>query len=83
MTCQITWGCCPEHGATLSTSGGVTTCRHHSGCARVWSYDRLTPACVETATHRVTDLDDETAVVCDGHAVTARDRIEGATLTRL
>jgi hypothetical protein len=78
--CEIPWGACPEHGGTLTSTGGRTTCQ---ACGRTWDYDRLTMPCEEPARWILTDSGGDSSRVCDGHACDARTRLEGARLTRL
>ncbi len=52
--CGIGWGVCPDHGNTLTTSGGRTWCRT-PGCGRTWGYDRVSTPCAEPVTHTVLD----------------------------
>jgi hypothetical protein len=33
--CRVSWGVCPEHGNTLTSSAGKTWCRT-AGCDRTW-----------------------------------------------
>jgi hypothetical protein len=81
-SCGIPWGVCPDHGNTLTTSGGMTQCRSHR-CGRTWTYDRLGAPCTEPVTHQVTARDGRTFRACAGHALDAEQRLDGATLTRL
>ncbi|NUW32032.1 hypothetical protein HTZ77_11405 [Nonomuraea sp. SMC257] len=78
--CGVPWGVCPEHGNTLSSSGGVTTCRV---CRRRWDHDRLGRPCQEPVTWKVTDRAGTVTKLCDGHVLAARAAVEGATFTRL
>jgi hypothetical protein len=80
--CPIGWGVCPDHGNTLTGSGGRAWCRS-AGCGRRWGYDRLGSPCAEPVTHRVTDAEGTVHDVCDGHAIDCRERLIGATVTRL
>jgi len=79
--CSAQWGVCPEHGNTLTSSGGVTTCRTWD-CGRRWSASRLTGHCTEPATVVVADSDGKTMRLCAGHWIDARGRLVGATLVR-
>jgi hypothetical protein len=81
-TCSIPWGACPEHGGTLSGTGGITWCRV-PGCGRSWSWDRMSLPCGEPARWTVTDQHGTAALMCDGHAADARRRLEGARLAPL
>ena len=64
--CPAEWGVCPDHGNTLTSSGGITTCRVDG---RVWDYDRLGSSCGEPVTEEVTDPAGTTNAVCHGHAL--------------
>jgi hypothetical protein len=75
--CAVPWGVCPEHGNTLTISGRKTTCRV-IGCGRAWDYDRVSLPCIEPAQWRVTDKHGDALAMCDGHALDARERLEGA-----
>ena len=75
--CPVPWGVCPEHGNTLTSSGGKTWCREIR-CARRWDYDRVGLPCVEPARWKVTDRHGGSLVVCDGHALDASKHLEGA-----
>ncbi len=81
-SCTLPSGVCPEHGATLSQSGGEAWCTA-PGCGRRWGWDRLTMPCTEPVTHRVVDVEGGVLEVCDGHATDARRRITGASVTPL
>lgn len=72
--CTVPWGVCPEHGATLKSSGGRAWCMDLA-CLNAWTYDRLDAACTEPATHTIQADDGDRYVVCDGHALTARTQI--------
>lgn len=75
--CLVPWGVCPEHGNTLTSTDGKTWCRA-TGCGRMWNYDRVRLPCTEPTRWQVTDQHGEAAVMCDGHALDARKRLEGA-----
>jgi hypothetical protein len=75
--CVVRWGVCPEHGNTLTGSGLKTWCREPE-CGRTWNYDRVGLPCIEPARWAVTDRYDARSVMCDGHALDARKRLEGA-----
>lgn len=76
-TCTVPWGVCPEHGNTLTSTGGKTWCRVIC-CGRTWNYDRAGLPCIEPARWRVTDQHGDSSVMCGGHALDARKRLEGA-----
>lgn len=80
--CSIPWGVCPEHGNTLTGTGGKTWCSR-PGCGRTWRYDRLTMPCAEPARWWLTDAQGAGARICDGHALDARARLEGAQVVPL
>jgi hypothetical protein len=70
--CRIEWGVCPQHGDTLTASGGRTWCRAR-GCARTWEYNHLGTPCAEPTTYTVTDAAGSPPLrVCHGHALAAR-----------
>ncbi|GGP10780.1 hypothetical protein LDL08_28115 [Nonomuraea glycinis] len=78
--CGLSWGVCPEHGNTLSSSGGVSTCRV---CRRDWSHDRLGQPCQEPVTWKVIDRAGTETRMCDGHVLGARAVAAGATFVRV
>jgi hypothetical protein len=75
--CAVPWGVCPEHGNTLTSSARKAWC-HAAGCGRTWPYDRRGLPCIEPARWQVTDRLGTCTVMCDGHALDARERLEGA-----
>lgn len=79
LACGIEWGVCPQHGNTLVSDGHRTVCKVEE-CPRRWGYDRVSTPCPEPVTHRITDTTGSTYDVCDGHAISARERITGATV---
>jgi hypothetical protein len=81
-TCSIPWGACPEHGATLASSGGRTWCRV-TRCRRRWDWDRMGLPCNEPARWLVTDSAGASGAMCDGHAADARQRLDGARIQPL
>jgi hypothetical protein len=74
-------GACPEHGNTLSSSGGRTWCTH-SDCDRTWPGRRLTSHCAEAAAVIVADAAGQETRLCAGHWIDARLRLIGARLVR-
>jgi hypothetical protein len=78
--CQIPWGACPEHGNTLTSTGGRASC---TVCSRTWNYGRLEMPCEEPARWILADSQGDSSRVCDGHARDARRRLEGASLARI
>ena len=79
--CQVPWGVCPEHGNTLTTSGGRTRCRW-SGCGRTWPGNRVQAHCGEPATALIADAGGEQSRLCAGHWADARERLIGVRLVR-
>jgi hypothetical protein len=75
--CAVQWGVCPQHGNTLVSTAGKTWCRV-IGCGQTWSYDRVGLPCIEPARWQVTDKQGAVCVMCDGHALDAREHLEGA-----
>jgi hypothetical protein len=75
--CAASWGICPEHGNTLTSTGRKTWCRV-IGCGRTWHYDRIGLPCIEPARWTVTDKHRHASVMCDSHTLDARERLEGA-----
>ncbi len=81
-SCVIPWGVCPEHGNTLTSTGGKTWCTTPR-CGRAWGHDRLAMSCAEPARWKLTDQHGAEALLCDGHALDARNRLEGAMVVPL
>lgn len=79
---SVPWGVCPEHGAPLRSTAGRCWCTA-PGCLRRWFLDRLAEPCAEPVTHRVIDAEGQRLDLCDGHAIDARTRIIGATVSPL
>jgi hypothetical protein len=76
--CRWAWGVCPEHGDTLTASGGRTWCRVRN-CPHQWEYDYLDTPCPEPTAYTISDAaGSEPKRVCYGHALGAR-RIPGIT----
>lgn len=63
---NIPWGVCPDHGATLASSGEVTQCQE---CGRSWPGDQLNQPCPEpiTGTEEARHL--MRTGMCAGHAL--------------
>lgn len=80
--CTVPWGVCPEHGNTLRSTAGESWCEVVR-CGRRWTYDRLDRPCGQPLTHHITDTDRAEFDVCNGHALDAEQRLEGATITRI
>ncbi len=80
--CGVPWGVCPDHGSSLRGSGGRSWCEY-PGCGKEWECDRVGSPCIEPVTYLVTDVEGGELLVCGGHALTAMERLEGATLTAL
>ena len=66
-TCMVPWGCCPDHGATIRSSGGRSWCRK-PGCGRSWDYGRGEQPCEELVTRTIRDSTGAEIKVCEGHA---------------
>lgn len=77
--CGADWGCCPDHGATLRSSGGRTWCTAPR-CELEWDWDRMGLPCDEQPAFRLMDAGGTLGLVCAGHAIAARQQIEGARL---
>jgi hypothetical protein len=76
-TCPAEWGCCPEHGSTLTSSGGACWCTA-AGCGLRWSYDRLGLPCAEPVAYEVRGSGDvQWGPLCAGHTVSARRQLDG------
>jgi hypothetical protein len=75
--CAVPWGVCPEHGNTLTSAARKAWCRAPE-CGRTWDYDRVGLPCIEPARWAVTDMNGAHLVMCDGHALDASNRLEGA-----
>ncbi len=80
--CGADWGCCPEHGATLTSTGGRCWCRA-PGCGRSWDWDRLGLPCDEPPAFRVIDAHGGQVLLCSGHAIAAREQIVGGRVELL
>ncbi|MFC5822697.1 hypothetical protein [Nonomuraea insulae] len=78
--CGMPWAVCPEHGNTLASSAGVSTCRV---CRRTWTYGRPGEPCREPVAWKVIDRAGTETRMCDGHVLGARAATEGATFVRL
>jgi hypothetical protein len=79
-TCGADWGVCPEHGATLRSTGGKSWCQT-PGCGREWGYDRLGLPCAEPAAWTVADTVGNTTLLCEAHTTDARRTLTGAVIT--
>lgn len=80
--CSVTWGVCPDHGATLTSEDGRSECRV-ADCGRTWDYDRFAAPCAESASHQVRDTAGGTLSVCSAHATAIGRVLEGAVITPL
>jgi hypothetical protein len=80
--CRVAWGVCPEHGNTLTTSGGKSWCRTVD-CGRTWDYDRVSVPCFEPAGWTVADQSGGSSVMCHGHVYDAVKRIDGVRIALL
>jgi hypothetical protein len=77
--CGAEWGCCPDHGATLSSSSGRSWCTV-PGCRLEWSGDRMGLPWAKPPVFRLEDAGGTVGLVCAGHAIAAREQIAGARL---
>lgn len=64
--CGITWGVCPDHGATLEVSGATTACQE---CGRSWPGDRLNQPCPDPITRSEEARHLMRTGMCGGHAI--------------
>lgn len=80
--CGAAWGICPEHGATLRSTGGRSWCSK-SRCGREWDHDRAGLPCTEPAAYEVRDAAGAGGLMCAGHAAVARRQLVGARVTVL
>jgi hypothetical protein len=80
--CGADWGCCPDHGATLSGTGDSCRCMAR-GCGRTWDASRMSLPCEEPPAFRFEDATGNHGLVCRGHAVAARQQVAGARLLPL
>lgn len=80
--CSAQWGVCPEHGNTLSSSGGRSRCRR-PGCGRTWPASRASQHCDEPAAVIVADQAGGQLRRCAGHWADARARLVGATVVQV
>ncbi|ALE76875.1 hypothetical protein FRP1_29320 (plasmid) [Pseudonocardia sp. EC080625-04] len=78
--CGADWGVCPEHGNTLTSTGGRSWCTA-LGCLRSWGYDRVGLPCTEDVTHELLDSSGGRSLLCAGHALDARARVVGSVVT--
>lgn len=78
-TCSVQWGGCPAHGNTLISSGGRTWCRNAT-CEQAWDYDGVGLPCTDPVRWKLIDQYGDGVLVCHGHAVDARGRLESAHL---
>jgi hypothetical protein len=80
--CSAQWGVCPEHGNTLSSSGGRSWCRR-PGCGRAWPGSRVGQHCDEPAVVLVADQAGAQMRLCAGHWADARAHLVGATVVQV
>jgi hypothetical protein len=80
--CSAQWGVCPEHGNTLTSSGGQSRCRR-PGCGRTWPGSRVSQHCDEPAAVVVADQAGGQLRLCAGHWADARERLVGARVVRV
>lgn len=79
QNCAAEWGCCPEHGGTLSGTGGRCRCTA-PGCGRSWDWGLMGLPCPEEAAFRVRDREGKEMLLCAGHTIDARRRLVGAVV---
>lgn len=77
--CRVPFLVCPEHGNTVTSTGGQSWCRR---CDRRWPHSYDEP-CRELVSHSVTDTEGAVFAVCDGHAIDVRGRLVGGVVTPL
>ncbi|MFG1999728.1 hypothetical protein ACGFNU_11330 [Spirillospora sp. NPDC048911] len=82
QACRISWPACPEHGNTISSTGGRSWCRVPE-CGRRWDYDRGDIPCPEPVHWRVTDQYGDGGPMCNGHGLDARTALIGGTVVPL
>jgi hypothetical protein len=82
LLCGVTWGVCPDHGATLDATPDRTTCRHPE-CRLTWDYDRFAAPCPEPASHQVRDSAGGAMPLCGGHVTAVAKQLVGAVITPL
>jgi hypothetical protein len=80
--CSAQWGVCPEHGNTLSSSGGRSRCRR-SGCGRTWQGSRVSTHCDEPVAVIVADQAGGHLRLCVGHWADAQERLIGARVVQV
>ncbi|MER5890042.1 hypothetical protein ABT160_39985 [Streptomyces sp. NPDC001941] len=80
--CGVPWGICPEHGNTLTVSGGKTWCSSLA-CGRIWPYDRLSTPCAEPVRFKVSIPHGGVSRICGAHAREAAERMEGVVVEPL
>ncbi|HEY3002339.1 MAG TPA: hypothetical protein VGJ44_08305 [Kribbellaceae bacterium] len=76
--CEVGWGVCPDHGITLTSTGGQSVCRV-LGCHRTPQAPSV--RCTEPVAYRVVDAEGEAFLACTGHAVACRRELVGAVIT--
>jgi hypothetical protein len=73
--CDADWGVCPDHGATLVSSGGRSWCNTVE-CGRKWDYDRGGLPCDEPAAFAVAGPGGgDSSRLCAGHTASLRQGI--------
>jgi hypothetical protein len=80
--CSAQWGVCPEHGNTLSSSGGRSWCRQ-AGCGRTWPGSRVGRHCDEPAVVLVADEAGARMRLCSGHWADASVVLVGARVVQV
>jgi hypothetical protein len=78
-SCQLPGGACPDHGSTLTSTGGRSRCRR---CGRVWDYDRGGQPCAEPAVSLVRDPSGAVRM-CAAHTRELRALLPEVTVTPL
>jgi hypothetical protein len=80
--CSAQWGVCPEHGNSLSSSGGRSWCRR-PGCGRTWPGSRVSQHCDESAVVLVADRAGAQMRLCSGHWADASVVLVGARVVQV
>lgn len=80
--CSAHWGACPEHGNTLSSSGGRSRCRR-AGCGRTWPGSPGHSALRRAGRGDRGDQAGGQLRLCAGHWIDARERRVGARVVQV
>ncbi|MET8868819.1 hypothetical protein ABZW11_38330 [Nonomuraea sp. NPDC004580] len=78
--CAMAWAVCPEHGNTLTSMAGVSTCRV---CGHSTPTPRPGEPCGAPVTWKVIDPAGTETRMCAGHVLGARAVSQGATFIHL